>query len=91
MIGYVQQIVRATRESGHLALGASPRAGMALVATARALAALDGRAFVLPDDVKQMVHPVLRHRVLPTPEADLEGLGRDAIIDQLVSGIEVPR
>jgi MoxR-like ATPase len=88
---YVRKLVEATRESRHLSFGASPRAGMALIACARTHAALDGRDYVIPDDIKRMAAPVLRHRLLPTPEAELEGRDAEGILVSLLDEVEVPR
>ncbi|MDH3285168.1 MAG: MoxR family ATPase [Acidobacteriota bacterium] len=91
MLAYLKDLVVSSRRSLHLSLGASPRAGMALLAASRARAALAGRDFVIPDDVKRMAGPVLRHRLLPTPEAELEGMTASTILERLVGTIEVPR
>jgi MoxR-like ATPase len=91
VLGYLRQVVAATRDSPFVSAGASPRAGMALLAVARAWAAMEGRAFLIPDDVKRMAGPVLHHRLLLTPEAELEGRGVEDVLRGLVEGIEVPR
>ncbi|HEU4391367.1 MAG TPA: MoxR family ATPase [Blastocatellia bacterium] len=88
---YVVAIVRATRDSAAISWGASPRAAVALLLCSKALAALRGRAFVTPDDVKEIAKPVLRHRVVLRPEAEIEGATPDQVIDEVVAGIEVPR
>ena len=88
---YVTRIVRATREEPSLALGASPRAGVALFLAARAEAFLSGRDFVVPDDVKALALPVLRHRVVLTPEAEVEGQTVDERLAGLLSTIPAPR
>jgi MoxR-like ATPase len=88
---YITAIVRETREDPNLALGASPRAGVALFLAARAEALLAGRDFVTPDDVKSLAPPVLRHRVLLTPEAEVEGQRVDARIAEILSRVEAPR
>jgi MoxR-like ATPase len=88
---YVRTIVEATRASRHLSFGASPRAGMALIACGRTRAALDGRDYVIPDDVKGMAPPVLRHRLLPTPEAELEGRDAEKVLEEILDETEVPR
>ena len=72
-------------------MGASPRASISLLLGAKVLAALDGRDYVLPDDVKRLAAPVLRHRILVTPEAEIEGLNADLIVQRILAGIEVPR
>ncbi len=88
---YVTRIVRATREEPSFALGASPRAGVALFLASRAEALLAGRDFVVPDDVKTLALPVLRHRVLLTPEAEVEGTAVDARLEALLRTLPAPR
>lgn len=88
---YIVDIVRRTRDWPALSLGASPRAAISLMVVARAMAALDGRDYVIPDDVKAAAAPVLRHRVVLKPEADLEGLTPDRIIADVLGGVEVPK
>lgn len=89
--GYILGIVTATREARDLYLGASPRAAISLLGAARVLAALRGKAFVTPDEVKEMCKPVLRHRVIPVPEAEVEGLSADDILDGILARVKVPR
>ncbi|HUI83399.1 MAG TPA: MoxR family ATPase [Candidatus Binatia bacterium] len=91
LFDYVVRVVRGTRESPALTLGASPRAAVFLMQTAKAMAALDARDYIIPDDVKGAALPVLRHRVLLKPEAELEGLSPDQIIQDLLRTIEVPQ
>ena len=91
LLGYVVSLVRHTREWPSLTLGASPRAALSLLRFAKALAALDGRTFVIPDDVKAALLPVLRHRVMVRPEADLEGITADQVLQEVSRGVEVPR
>jgi MoxR-like ATPase len=88
---YVTRIVRATREEPSLALGASPRAGVALFLASRAEAFLSGRDFVTPDDVKALALPVIRHRVVLTPEAEVEGQTVDERLAGLLNTIPAPR
>jgi MoxR-like ATPase len=88
---YITRIVRATREEPSLALGASPRAGVALFLASRAEAFLSGRDFVTPDDVKALALPVLRHRVVLTPEAEVEGQTVDERLAGLLNTIPAPR
>ena len=90
LVGYLVAIVARTRRSSHLSSGASPRAGVGLLAAARAWAALEGRNFVLPDDIKRMAPAVLRHRLVLTPEAELEGASADRILAGILDSIEVP-
>ncbi len=91
LFAYVVRVARATRESPALSLGASPRAAVFLMQAAKAIAAMDARDYVIPDDVKSAALPVLRHRVLLKPEAELEGLNADQIISDVVRSVEVPK
>jgi len=90
VLRYIAAVVRKTRQWPTFALGASPRAGVAVLRGARALAALDGRDYVLPDDVQEVVLPALRHRVVLTPEAEVEGRGVDELLTELLRSVEVP-
>ena len=91
IVRYITALVRKTRTWPGLHLGASPRAGVSMVAAARATAVLRGRAFVVPDDVAEVAIPALRHRVILSPEAEVEGRTADAILAELVKSVEVPR
>lgn len=88
---YITKITDATRRSPDLLLGASTRAGVALLLAAKTFAALQGRDYVSPDDIKALVPPVMRHRVYLRPEAEIEGLDTDAVFRRLLAQIEVPR
>ena len=88
---YIAQIVQATRANKSLYLGASPRASVALLNSAKALATLRGRDFITPEDVRELAPSVLRHRILLTPEREMEGGTADDVIAQLVQKVEVPR
>ncbi|HTT36091.1 MAG TPA: MoxR family ATPase [Burkholderiales bacterium] len=88
---YAVRIARATRSWPGLAAGASPRGGISIVRAARALALINGRDFVTPDDVKGVALPALRHRVTLAPEVEIEGQGADAILDALLQKVEAPR
>jgi MoxR-like ATPase len=88
---YVVAIVRKTRQAPNIAWGASPRASVSLLMCAKALAAMRGRDFVTPDDVKEIALPVLRHRVVLRSEAEIEGVTPDQAIRGLVAQVEVPR
>ena len=87
---YIVQLVRATREHPEIELGASPRASLALLRTARALAATTGRDFVIPDDIKQLVQPVLAHRLILAPEAEMADRRPEDVLADIVSRIPVP-
>lgn len=91
LISYINKIVRATRDWPAFHLGASPRAGIALVQGARTLAAFQGRDFAVPDDVVEIAIPALRHRVVLNAEAEVEGSSVDQELKQLLRSIEVPR
>lgn len=91
VIKYITDIVRATRESPHLVLGASPRASVILLLTSKSFAAMQGESFVTPDVVKFMALPVLRHRVILKPEAEIERMTPDAVIRECLEKVEVPR
>ncbi len=91
LFDYIVRVVRATRESLALSLGGSPRAAVFLMQVSKAIAAMDGRDYVIPDDVKSAALPVLRHRLVLKPEAELEGLTPDQIIQDLLRTVEVPQ
>ena len=88
---YLVQLVRRTREWPALSLGASPRAAVSLMMFSKAIAAVDGREYLIPDDVKQAVLPVLRHRIVVRPEADLEGVSADQVLQDILRAVEVPK
>ena len=88
---YIAQLVQATRATKSLYLGASPRASVALLNGAKALATLRARDFITPEDVQELAAPVLRHRVLLSPEREMEGSTADDVVAQIVQKIEVPR
>ena len=88
---YIANIVNQTRNSGDLYLGASPRASIAIMIGSKAMAAIRGRDFVIPDDVKEISYPALRHRIILTPEKEMEGKTADEIIHQILNRVEVPR
>ncbi len=88
---YIANIVYQTRTTGDLYLGASPRASIAIMIGAKALAAIRGRDYVIPDDVKEIAFPALRHRVILTPEKEMEGKNTDEIIQLILNRVEVPR
>jgi MoxR-like ATPase len=88
---YAVRVVRATREAAGVAIGAGPRGAIALVRAARASALVEARTFVVPDDVKQAARPVLRHRILLSPEAELEARSADAVIEAVLADVPAPR
>ncbi len=91
VIDYVRRLVELTRHEERLLLGASPRAGLMLLVAAKSMARFDGRDFVTPDDVKTSFCPALRHRVILSPTAELEGLAPDDILARTMEMVEVPR
>jgi MoxR-like ATPase len=91
LLQYVNRAVRATRTWPQLYMGASPRAGIALMQGARTLAAFRGRDFAVPDDVREIALPALRHRVSLTPEAEVEGFSVDDVLREALATVEVPR
>ena len=91
VVGYVVDLARATRDSPSLQLGVSPRGATALMSAARAWAWLSGRDYVTPDDVKALARPALRHRVELRPEAELEGVTPDAVLEGVLAAVPVPR
>lgn len=91
LLRYVAQLVRATRTSPQLSLGASPRASLSLLFVSKALAALDGRNYLIPDDVQRAVSPVLRHRIQLRPEAQLDGLSPDQVLKEVLRTVPVPK
>ncbi len=91
ILDYIAEIVHTTRSHPDLYLGASPRASLALLKTSKAIAALSGRNFVTPDDVRFVSYPALNHRVMLTPDREIEGLTTREVIDDIVKKIEVPR
>ncbi|MDQ3250312.1 MAG: MoxR family ATPase [Chloroflexota bacterium] len=91
ILGYITGIAAASRRSQDLILGGSPRASITLLLAAKTYAALQGRDYVTPDDVKYAVTPTYRHRIILRPEAEIEGLDADAVVRRIVAGVTVPR
>lgn len=91
LFGYISAIARRTRDWPALTLGASPRAAINLMQLSKAVAAADGRDYLLPDDVKRAAPAVLRHRLVLRPEADLEGLTTDLVLADILGAVEVPK
>ena len=91
LLDYIVSIIRGTRELPSLTLGASPRAAVMLLAASKALAVLRGRAYVTPDDVRDLAAPVLRHRIVLNPEAEIGGMTADQCVARVLERIEVPR
>lgn len=91
LISYIAKIVHSTREHSFIYLGASPRASIAILKASKGFAAISGRDFVTPEDIKRATLPVLRHRIIVSPEREMEGLTSEQIINQIVESIEIPR
>ncbi len=91
IIKYIADIITKTRNHPHLYLGGSPRASIATLNTAKAFAAISGRDFVIPEDVKRALVPVLNHRVILTPEREMEGMTTDSVINMITESVEIPR
>ncbi len=91
IINYIAQLITKTRNHPHLFLGGSPRASIAVLNTAKAYSAINGRDFVIPEDIKKVIYPVLRHRIILTPEREMEGMVADKVIEMIVQSVRVPR
>jgi MoxR-like ATPase len=91
LLRYIAQIIHETRNNPMLFLGASPRASLAILNSAKAYALIHGRDFVSPEDIKSMALPVLRHRIILSPEKEMEGTRADDVVKQIINKIEVPR
>ncbi|MCC7302291.1 MAG: MoxR family ATPase [Bacteroidia bacterium] len=91
LLDYISNIVGNTRNNGDLFLGASPRASLSMMRTAKAIAAMSGRDFVTPDDIQYVAYPVLNHRIILTPEREMEGVRTEDVIKGIIQNIEVPR
>ena len=91
IVSYIAEIVASTRSHSHLYLGASPRASLAVLMAAKTFAAINNRDFVIPEDVKKSIYPVLRHRIMLIPEREMEGMSTDKVIEMIIKSVEVPR
>ena len=91
IIKYIADIITKTRNHPHLFLGGSPRASIATLNAAKAFAAIQGRDFVIPEDVKKALVPVLNHRVILTPEREMEGMTTDSVVKMIMESVEIPR
>ncbi len=91
LLRFIARLTQATRQHHSLYLGASPRASLALMNASKAIAAMEGRDFVTPEDVLEVAIPVLRHRILLTPEKEMEGITEDEVIRQILQSLEIPR
>jgi MoxR-like ATPase len=91
LLKYIAEIIINTRSNQFLYIGASPRASIAILKASKAYAAMNGRDFVTPEDIKQVAVPVLQHRIIVTPEREMEGMTSKQIINQIIQTIEIPR
>jgi len=91
MIGYIAQIIHASRQSPDIMVGGSPRASLNILRGAKAMAILSGRDFVTPDDVIEVVKPVLSHRLILNPEKEMEGGTEDIVVEELIRQVEIPK
>jgi len=91
LVHYIRELMQTTRRSPQILMGASPRASIMLLRACKAVATTAGRDFVTPDDVKRMIYPVLRHRIVLQPDAELEGLNADQVIGRVLDQVQVPR
>ena len=91
LLDYIATIVHETRQNGDLFLGASPRASLAIMKMSKAIAAINGRNFVTPDDIQEVAYPVLNHRIILTPEREMEGYATRDVIEEIIKKIGVPR
>ena len=91
ILAYIVELARATRAAPSAALGVSPRGATALLATSRAWAWLSGRDFVTPDDVQNLARPTFRHRIQLRPEAEIEGVSVDGVLENVLASVPVPR
>jgi MoxR-like ATPase len=88
---YIVTIIEFTRRANVISIGASPRGSIALLLCAKTCAALNGRDYVIPDDIRELAPPVLRHRIILKPEAEIDGLKPDKVIETILSQVKVPR
>ena len=91
MIQYIALLIQETRTNKSIYVGASPRASIAFLHAAKAYALIQGRSFVIPDDIKMLTFPILCHRIILTAEAEMEGLSIDRVIKEMVEKVEVPK
>lgn len=91
LMKYITEIIQSTRNSSSVSIGASPRASVFVMRASQARAAMKGRDFITPEDVKEVINPVLRHRITLTPEREMEGMKPDQVIQMILEKVEVPR
>jgi len=91
LLQFIAKLIHQTRNHKSIYLGASPRASLAIMNASKAMAAMNGRDFVTPDDILSVVTPVLRHRIILAPDKEMEGISEDDVIKQIIQGMDVPR
>src|SRR5690606_16157000 len=91
LLRFIASIIQATRNNKSLYLGASPRASLAIMNASKTIAAMNGRDFVTPDDILYVTVPILRHRIILTPEKEMEGISTEEVIQQIIQTMEIPR
>ena len=91
LLGYIAELINKTRNHPHLYLGASPRASIAVMNAAKAFAAINGRDFVIPEDIQNTLKPVLSHRLILSPDREMEGMTTSAVVDMITQSVEIPR
>ena len=91
LLDYIAALVHNTRNNGDIFLGASPRASLAIMKASKTVAAMNGRDFVTPDDIRYVSYPVLNHRIILTPEREMEGFDTKDVIGEIIKTVEVPR
>ena len=90
-LNYIAELINKTRNHPHLYLGASPRASIAVMNAAKAFAAINGRDFVIPEDIKNSLKPVIGHRLILSPDREMEGMTTGNVIDMIAQSVEIPR
>ncbi|MEO7984485.1 MAG: magnesium chelatase, partial [Bacteroidota bacterium] len=91
LLQFIAKLIHQTRNHKSIYLGASPRASLAIMNASKAIAAMQGRDFVTPEDILAVVPPVLRHRIILSPDKEMEGITEDDVIKQIIQGMDVPR
>ena len=91
LLQFIAKLIQHTRNNKSIYLGASPRASLAVMNASKAMAAMHGRDFVTPEDILEVVTPILRHRIILSPDKEMEGISEDEVIKQIIQGMEVPR
>jgi MoxR-like ATPase len=91
LLQFIARLVNQTRQNKSIYLGASPRASLAIMNASKAMAAINGRDFVTPEDILEVVPPILRHRIILSPDKEMEGVSEDAIIRQIIQSLDIPR